>query len=186
MPESDNHAANDADDREWVEDQRAWQENFEATKRNVLRAPIVAQRLDTLRKAGADADKVLALLCFVATDDSETFTRTFESQQRKLTKLADRLENISAEIGAVLSNPFNYSEYWINVLSQQMPPEYLNNDKLAGLRTATGIEQNLSSNCFAQKQGDLGRYARNTSHSERDDYLGRLLKYVKLSTGQAP
>jgi hypothetical protein len=184
MPESDNHAADDAEDREWAEDQRAWQANFEATKRNVLRAPIVAQRLDTLRKAGADADKVLALLCFVATDDSETITRTFESQQRKLTKLADKLEHISAEIGAVLSNPFNYSEFWINVLSQQMPPEYLNNDKLAGLRTAPGNRTKPLLKLLRAEARRFGALRKKYRPLHHDAYLGLLLKYVKESTGK--
>lgn len=105
-------SVDDADDQGQEEDQRAWQEEFEARRRKVQSATAVQTNLDTLKRAGAETDRVLQLLVLSAQPKPGPIIRDVNRQQRRLQRLADRLDQVAVELQSVFSDPRTSSAFW--------------------------------------------------------------------------
>lgn len=173
----------DADD-ELKEDQRAWQEEFEARKREIRRFPAVHTLLDTLKRAGADVDKILSGLALVATDHADAIKAMLKSRERHLSALAHKLEHVSTMAGDAIADPLNSSSFFSALMIPYSSEKVLGVKELQILSNHARRRVKPILDLLRAEARQFGRFSRNYDKIMTIAFMGGLLSYVKESTGQ--
>lgn len=178
-------SANDADSQKW-EDRLEWQRAIEAKKQKIqcaIRGLAVQADLDVLKRAGADADKVLLGLAFAVPDNENRFKAMLKSRQRHLSALADRLEHLSDDLGRAIADPFN-SSLFRAVLIPGASADFDASEKLESLSNAARKRIKPILDAVRGEARECMELHRRFDRIETTHYLGGFVQYVKESTGQ--
>jgi ParB-like chromosome segregation protein Spo0J len=173
-------ASVDNADQDWEE----LRQEFEARKREILRAPGVEVGLDALKRAGADADRVLSGIALVASDHSETLKAALKSSQRRLSDMAKKLEQVSTEAANTLSSPLSSSGFFKWILIPGLPEDWSSAEEQKHLSDSAIMRVKPIVKLLRAEAKQFGTLHKNHDRIRTVVFMGGLLAYVKESTGE--
>ena len=164
-------------------DHREWQRDIESRKQKILKAPAVSAKLKALQDAGADADKLLLVLAMAPSQNYEEIRRAAQERKRAIGRLAERIERASSELDQTFSNPLNFSSAWSALLFSFAFTEFPDTEKLTQLPSGLTARMRRFASALRDEERQFGRLIGLHPRLIDQDYLGRIVRYIKESTG---
>jgi hypothetical protein len=164
-------------------DYREWQRDIESKKQKILRAPAVRSKLKALAEAGADAEKLLLGLAIVVPQDSRDIHKHLKGRRQALTRMAERLETDSAELGKIFSNSLNFSSVWKALLFSFAISEFPDTEKLKQLPAGLIARMQSFASALRGEERILADLIRLHPRVTDNYFLAGIVSYIKAATG---
>jgi hypothetical protein len=175
-----NKSWEDDEDPDYLE----WKRDIESRRQKILRAPAVVTNLKKLSAAGADEDKLLLGLAMAPSEDFSEIHRYIQDKKMALKRLAEHLESASSEMDRAFSSPLNFSIGWKALLLPFAATGFPNVEKLKQLPAGLTAAMRRFASALRVEERNLGRLIRLHPRLTDNDYLARIVSYIKESTGR--
>lgn len=160
-----------------------WVLDFGKRRERIESFPIVRQRLNELKRAGADPEMILTGIVLMYPGARIATKRQLQQLRKRLTSLANRLEKLYADVQATVSNPLCHSKFWEITLVE------MNLDFTAMEKRWAGTQHyanwfKVFKNYFRAEAKAIADLWRIYEKPRITDGLGPVLRYVKQATGK--
>ena len=166
----------------WEKSYKEFEREFEKLKREISKVYSIQIDLQTLKKAHAAPELILELLTHIVWEPSKPWRKEMKRSQSTILSAANTLHLAIGAVTGVSKDLSCYPGYWMAVLNKYASVEELKRQVFVPSKM---IRQMKAYEEYARQIARLfGRIVRKQAQLGRMEDLGRLVAYVRHTTGR--